>query len=345
MHYDELERQCMRSFKRVMCSFGGEEEYRRKVASSLPVSPQDDHVIEFAKQFGWDSTWLEKQQPKKRGKRQMAEQAASRASGDVGEMLASRAGSRETTSQVVPHDHDAAPFAPQVQAAPVAPPVQAAPLAPPSSSAVPIEAPALPATPAAHVMTPPPSRRRARSGSRDSGRSRLAVIARTAQSKAMPRPDSFVADIEAELEAEQSRGAQGEESRGAEGEEPRGAEGEGSHGAEEEGSYPTCVICFEPCNPNDAQYPLEALPCAHVFHVECLRAWRETVRITDRARCPNGCHRAHVHPFFRPHVQPSSSSRDVRAHFGNGGDAGSVAAADDEFEVVSPMSPGDVAFL
>ena len=203
----------MRSFKRVMCSFGGEEEYRRKVASSLPVSPQDDHVIEFAKQFGWDSTWLEKQQPKKRGKRQMAEQAASRASGDVGEMLASRAGSRETTSQVVPHDHDAAPFAPQVQAAPVAPPVQAAPLAPPSSSAVPIEAPALPATPAAHVMTPPPSRRRARSGSRDSGRSRLAVIARTAQSKAMPRPDSFVADIEAELEAEQSRGAQGEESR------------------------------------------------------------------------------------------------------------------------------------
>ena len=44
-------------------------------------------------------------------------------------------------------------------------------------------------------------------------------------------------------------------------------------------------------------------------------------------------------------MQPSSSSRDVRAHFGNGGDAGSVAAADDEFEVVSPMSPGDVAFL
>ena len=316
----------MRSFKRVMCSFGGEEEYRRKVASSLPVSPQDDHVIEFAKQFGWDSTWLDKQQPKKRGKRQMAEQATSRSSGDVGEMLALRAGSRETTSQVVPHEQpDAAPVAP--------PPVKAAPLAPPSSSAVPIEA----ALPAAHVMTPPPSRRRARSGSRDSGRSRLAVIARTAQSKAMPRPDSFVADIEAELEAEQSHGAQGEESRGAEGEESREAEEEGSH------EQVTCVICFEPCDPNDAQYPLEALPCAHVFHVECLRAWRETVRITDRARCPNGCHRAHVHPFFRPHVQPSSSSRDDHAHFGNGGDAGSVAADDDG--EVSPMSPGDVAFL
>ena len=206
------------------------------------------------------------------------------ASANVGEMLASRAGSRETTSQVVPHDQpDAAPFAPQVQAAPVAPPVQAAPLAPPSPSAVPIEAPALPATPAAHVMTPPPGQ--GRGHVHDSGRSRLAVIARTAQSKAMPRPDSFVADIEAELEAEQSRGAQGEESRGAEGEEPRGAEGEGSHGAEEGShSHPTCVICFEPCNPNDAQYPLEALPCAHVFHVECLRAWRETVRITDRAQ-------------------------------------------------------------
>eukprot|EP00434_Breviolum_minutum_P046920 symbB.v1.2.043846.t1/scaffold19425.1/size585/1 len=187
----------------------------------------------------------------------MAEQAASRSSGDVGEMLAFRAGSRETTSQVVPHEQpDAAPVAPQVPAAPVAPPVKAAPLAPPSSSAVPIEAP------------------RARSGSRDSGRSRLAVIARTAQSKAMPRPDSFVADIEAELEAEQSRGAQGEESHGAEGEESRGAEGEESHGAQEGShSHPTCVICFEPCNPNDAQYPLEALPCAHVFHVECLRAW------------------------------------------------------------------------
>ena len=328
----------MRSFKRVMCSFGGEEEYRRKVASSLPVSPQDDHVIEFAKQFGWDSTWLDKQQPKKRGKRQMAEQAASRSSGDVGEMLAFRAGSRETTSQVVPHEQpDAAPVAPQVPAAPVAPPVKAAPLAPPSSSVVPIEARALPATPAAHVMTPPPSRRRARSGSRDSGRSRLAVIARTAQSKAMPRPDSFVADIEAEREAQQSHGAQGEESRGAEGEESREAEEEGSH------EQVTCVICFEPCDPNDAQYPLEALPCAHVFHVECLRAWRETVRITDRARCPNGCHRVHVHPFFRPHVQPSSSSRDDRAHFGNGGDAGSVAADDDG--EVSPMSPGDVAFL
>ena len=227
----------MRSFKRVMCSFGGEEEYRRKVASSLPVSPQDDHVIEFAKQFGWDSTWLDKQQPKKRGKRQMAEQAASRSSGDVGEMLALRAGSRETTSPVVPHEQpDAAPVAPQVPAAPVAPPVKAAPLAPPSSSAVPIEA-------AADVMTPPPSRRRARSGSRDSGRSRLAVIARTARSKAMPRPDSFVADIEAELEAEQSHGTQGEESRGAEGEESREAEEEGSH------EQVTCVICFEPCDP------------------------------------------------------------------------------------------------
>lgn len=344
----------MRSFKRVMSSFGGEEEYRRKVASSLPVSPQDDHVIEFAKQFGWDSMWLEKQQPKKKGKR--AEQAAARSSGDVGEMLASRAsGSRETTSQVVPHEQPDAAHAPQVQAAAVAPPVQAAPVAPPvqqaapvappvkaapparpSSSAVPIEAPPLPETPAAHVMTPPPSRRRARSESRDSGRSRLAVIARTAQSKAMARPDSFVADLEAELEAEQSRGAE-EESREADGEDSReAAEGEGSH------EEVTCVICFEPCDPSDTQYPLEALPCAHVFHVECLRAWRETVRITDRARCPNGCHRVRVHPFFRPHVQPSGSSRDVRAHDGNGGDAVSVAADDGE---VSPMSPGDVAFL
>ena len=124
----------MRSFKRVMCSLGGEDEYRRKVAASLPVSPQDDHVIEFAKQFGWDSMWLEKQQPKKRGKRQVAEQAASRASVDVGEMLASRAsGSCETTSQVVQPD---AAHAPQVKAAPPAPPVQqAAPVAPPVKAA------------------------------------------------------------------------------------------------------------------------------------------------------------------------------------------------------------------
>ena len=120
-----------------MCSLGGEDEYRRKVAASLPVSPQDDHVIEFAKQFGWDSMWLEKQQPKKRGKRQVAEQAASRASVDVGEMLASRAsGSCETTSQVVPHEQPDAAHAPQVKAAPPAPPVQqAAPVAPPVKAA------------------------------------------------------------------------------------------------------------------------------------------------------------------------------------------------------------------
>ena len=49
------------------------------------MSPQDDHVIEFAKQFGWDSNWMEKQ-AKKKGKKKLDEEAA-RGSQDVGEML------------------------------------------------------------------------------------------------------------------------------------------------------------------------------------------------------------------------------------------------------------------
>jgi len=108
----------------------------------------------------------------------------------------------------------------------------------------------------------------------------------------------------------------------------------------------TCVICFEPCDPRRQQFPLEAMPCAHVFHVECLQAWRETTRITDRSRCPNGCHRVLGHPFFSrysrdrdvPHVPPERNIGGVEAE----------AAAENQSEVRevnSPTSPGDVAFL
>ena len=31
-------------------------------------------------------------------------------------------------------------------------------------------------------------------------------------------------------------------------------------------------LASEACDPGDGEYPLEALPCAHVFHVACLAA-------------------------------------------------------------------------
>ena len=118
------------------------------------------------------------------------------------------------------------------------------------------------------------------------------------------------------------------------------SEQQGSNEASRE--YQTCVICFEPCDPLDQQYPLEALPCAHVFHVACLSAWRETVRITDRSRCPNGCHRVHGHPFWGPYQagQPSQvTSRDDEPEII---DVPRRAQDGDEDEI---MSPGEVAFL
>ena len=115
----------MRSFNRVICSLGGQEEYQRKIKNALPVSPQDDHVIEFAKQFGCDSAWMEKQ-VKKKGKKKELEDDAARFSQDVGEMLqaVSRdAASSASASQVVPHDQSSSGAvlptqAPQVKAPP-----------------------------------------------------------------------------------------------------------------------------------------------------------------------------------------------------------------------------------
>ena len=166
----------MRSFNRVMCSLGGQEEYERKIKNALPVSPQDDHVIEFAKQFGWDSKWMEKQ-PKKKGKKKELEEEAARQSQAVGDMLGavSRDSSRDASaSQVVPHDQSSSGVvfsteaqAPQVKAPP---PVKATPPASPMvplSSVVPV-ADASQSTPPAFATPPPPPpppprRRRARS--------------------------------------------------------------------------------------------------------------------------------------------------------------------------------------
>ena len=120
--------------------------------------------------------------------------------------------------------------------------------------------------------------------------------------------------------------------------ESRDVEMEGTAG-DETRELKTCVICFEVCDPSDGEYPLEALPCAHVFHVACLAAWRETVRISDRSRCPNGCHRVHGHPFFRSFAQPSQvSPRD---------DPDDPVPEDATERAESPevMSPSDVAFL
>ena len=71
---------------------------------------------------------------------------------------------------------------------------------------------------------------------------RLAVIARTAPSKAMPAPPDFARELELELEAAQSE--------------------VDSRDAADSRELTTCVICFEPCDPRCQQFPLEALPCA-----------------------------------------------------------------------------------
>ena len=210
----------MRSFKRVMCALGGQEEYERKIRNALPVSPQDDHVIEFAKQFGWDCAWMEKQ-AKKKGKKKELEDEAARQSRDVGDMLGavSRGPASASASQVTPHNVSSQAQvvpsqAPQVKAPPA---VKATPPAPPMELPV-VERPAdtpPPPTPAAFSTPPPPNRRRrARSEETDASRddhgaSRLAVIARTAQSKSFavhvaptPSEDTFEADLEEELSRE-----------------------------------------------------------------------------------------------------------------------------------------------
>ena len=289
------------------------------------MSPQDDHVIEFAKQFGWDSTWMEKQ-AKKKSKKKLEEEAA-RFSQDVGEMLGAvtrDAASSASASQVVPRDQSSSGAvlptqAPQVKAPP---PVKANPPAPPSSvEPLPLAGASPQATPPEFsTPPPPPRRRRARSEETEvaSREDRLAVIARTAQSKAMAVP---VRDANVDGSHES-----------------RDVEIQGTEGHEaEDRELKTCVICFEVCDPSDGEYPLEALPCAHVFHVACLAAWRETVRISDRSRCPNGCHRAHGHPFFRSFGQPSQVPRDDDPD-----DANATEAADSPEAL---MSPGEVAFL
>ena len=293
------------------------------------MSPQDDHVIEFAKQFGWDAAWMEKQ-AKKKSKKKLDEEAACFPQ-DVGEMLGNvsrDAASSASASQVVPRDQSSSGAvlptqAPQVKAPP---PVKATPPAPPSSSVEPLplegSSPPQATPPEFSTPPPPPRRRRARSEETDaaSREDRLAVIARTAQSKAMaavPAPDSFASELEAELDAEV----------------------EGSREPRESHELKTCVICFEACDPGDGEYPLEALPCAHVFHA-CLAAWRETVRISDRSsRCPNACHRAHGHPFFRSFGQPSQ----VSPRGADDPDDANATEAADSPEAV--MSPGEVAFL
>ena len=292
------------------------------------MSPQDDHVIEFAKQFRWDAAWMEKQ-AKKKSKKKLEEEAA-RFSQDVGEMLGAvsrDAASSASASQVVPRDQSSSGAvlptqAPQVKAPP---PVKATPPAPPSSSVepLPLEGASPQATPPEFsTPPPPPRRRRARSEETEaaSREDRLAVIARTAQSKAMAVPvrDANVAE---------SRESRDVEIEDTEGDEPEARE------------LKTCVICFEVCDPSDGEYPLEALPCAHVLHVACLAAWRETVRISDRSRCPNGCHRAHGHPFFRSFGQPSQ----VSPRGADDPDDANATEAADSPEAV--MSPGEVAFL
>ena len=97
------------------------------------------------------------------------------------------------------------------------------------------------------------------------------------------------------------------------------------------------------CDPSDGEYPLEALPCAHVFHVACLAAWRETVRISDRSRCPNGCHRVHGHLFFRPFAQPSQAP--PRDDDNDQDAAGAGREPTERAESPEMLSPSDVAFL
>ena len=93
------------------------------------MSPQDDHVIEFARQFGWNPEWMDKA-PKKRGKKQLQQEAATRASGDIGEMLTTQVAQSHVPSshesQVVSREDT--PQVPQVKAAPPPPAPSSAPL-------------------------------------------------------------------------------------------------------------------------------------------------------------------------------------------------------------------------
>ena len=138
------------------------------------MSPQDDHVIEFAKQYGWDSAWMEKQ-AKKKSKKKLEEEAA-RFSQDVGEMLSvvsrdaapSASAPQSSSGAVLPTQ------APQVKAPP---PVKATPPAPPSNSVevepLPLAGASPQATPPEFATPPPPPRRR-RARSEETEADRLA---------------------------------------------------------------------------------------------------------------------------------------------------------------------------
>ena len=90
----------MRSLNRVTGSLGGREECQRRILGQLPVSPQDDHVIEFARQFGWNPEWMDKV-TKKRGNKQLQQEAATRVSGGIGEMLTT-----QVAQSHVPSSHE-----------------------------------------------------------------------------------------------------------------------------------------------------------------------------------------------------------------------------------------------
>ena len=62
---------------------------------------------------------------------------------------------------------------------------------------------------------------------------------------------------------------------------------EGPTGPEEEQA--TCCICMEALSSK----PVEGLPCAHVFHAECLDKWRRSAPLgRPTHHCPLRCERS-----------------------------------------------------
>ena len=250
-------------------------------------------MITLAKSFGWTDAFLEKKSPK-RGRRPRLEQAAVDSSHDVQSLLAQISShvqsqvanqqsqvtnqqSQVTNQQSQVTNQQSQMQHQEIQNAQNHQSVVQSSAGGASDVVVAASSHEVPMTPMHSIRRPPadgtPALRDSRHDLPDDGDSSmrsLEMIARTAQSKAMARPSHM--DDGSEI----GQGVLDDVASVAPPPHDESRDDDDSHGA----ANPKCAICWEEMG-NGCMLLVEALPCAHAFHEECLDGWRATCNITN----------------------------------------------------------------